>query len=118
MKKKKKKNNLKSIKSLRFAPVILLILGDVSLFYKGSDWRTFPIIIFYIFCIIKFKLRANDTFIICLILFLLIYIQYAFSLPAVFESQYPNIPFGEKLAVWLYLFLVVGIIQKWREKPT
>lgn len=115
MNKKKKTIQLKSTKILKLAPFILLILGDVFLFYKSSDWRTFPILIFYILCIVKLKLRAFDTFIICLILFIMIYIQYAFSPPVVFESQYPNIPYGEKMAVWLYLLLVIGVVQKFRE---
>lgn len=115
MNKKKKTIQLKSTKILKLAPSILFILGDVFLFYKSSDWRTIPLILFYVFCIVKFKLRAYDTFIICLILFTMIYIQYAFSPPVVFESQYPNIPYGEKIAVWLYLLLVIGVVQKFRE---
>lgn len=106
---------LKSIKVLKFSPLILLILADVIYFEKSSDLRTFPILIFYILMIKRFKLRANTTFFICLFLFFLIYVQYIFSSPATFEIQYPTVPFGEKLAVWLYLFLVIGVIQKWRE---
>ena len=110
-----KSGQLRSIKVLKFLPLILLILADVLFFEKSSDWRTFPILIFYIFLIIHYKLRANTTFFICLFLFVLIYIQYIFSSPATFNIQYPSVPFGEKIAVWLYLFLVIGVIQKWRE---
>lgn len=106
---------LRRSKFFYVVPIILLILGDVLFFEKSSDWRTFPILIFYIFMIKRFKLRANTTFFICLFLFLLIYIQFIFSPLSVFESQYPVLPAGEKIAVWLYLFLVVGVIQKWRE---
>jgi len=118
MQKKIESINLYQLKSLaffKFIPPILLILGDVLFFQKSSDWRTFPILIFYVFLIIRYKLRANATFFICLFLFFLIYIQYIFSSPAIFESQYPIAPFGEKIAVWLYLFLVIGVIQRWRE---
>lgn len=110
-----KSGQLKSIRVLKFLPLILLILGDVLFFEKSSDWRTFPILIFYVFLIIRYKIRANTTFFICLFLLVLIYVQYIFSSPATFESQYPIAPFGEKIAVWLYLFLVIGVIQKWKE---
>ena len=95
--------------------IILLILGDALFFQLNSDWRTFPILIFYIFLIIRYKITANTTFLICLVLFLFMYVHYIFSPPAVFETQYPLAPFGEKIAVWLYLFLVIGVIQRWRE---
>lgn len=110
-----KSHGLKSIAVLKVLPVILLIFADVLFFQKSSDWRTFPILLIYVFCIIRFKLRANTTFFICLFLFLLIYIQFVFSPLSVFESQYPVLPAGEKIAVWLYLFLVIGVIQKWNE---
>lgn len=106
---------LRRNKFFHVVPIILLILGDVFFFQKSSDWRTFPILIFYIILIIRFKIRANTTFFICLFLFVLIYIQYIFSSPAIFESQYPVLAAGEKFAVWFYLFLIVGVIQKWRE---
>lgn len=96
-------------------PIILLILGDALLFQQNSDWRTFPILIFYIFLIIRYKITANTTFLICLLFFLFMYVHYIFSPPQLFESQYPFPPFGEKIAVWLYLFLVIGVIQRWRE---
>ena len=100
---------------LALFPIILLILGDALFFQTNSDWRTFPILIFYIFLIIRYKITANTTFLICLVLFLFMYVHYIFSPPAVFETQYPLAPFGEKIAVWLYLFLVIGVIQRWRE---
>lgn len=110
-----KSRQLKYVSFLKFIPIILLILIDALFFAKSSDWRTFPILIFYIFMIIRYKLRANTTFFICLFLFFLIYVQYIFSSPATFESQYPVVPFGEKIAVWLYLFLTIGVIQKWKK---
>lgn len=103
------------IRFLALSPIILLILGDVLLFQTNSDWRVFPILIFYIFLIIRHKITANTTFLICLVLFLFMYVHYIFSPPEVFNSQYPFPPFGEKIAVWLYLFLVIGVIQRLRE---
>ncbi len=95
--------------------IFALILGDVFLFAKNSDLRTFPILFIYIYFIIRFKIQANTTFLICLVFFVFVYIQYIFSSPTAFASQYPVIPLGEKIAVWLYLFLAIGVIQKWRE---
>lgn len=95
--------------------IMLLILGDAFFFQTNSDWRTFPILIFYIFLIIRYKITANTTFFICLAFFLFMYVHYIFSPPQLFESQYPFPPFGEKIAVWLYLFLIMGVIQRWRE---
>ena len=103
------------IRFLALSPIILLILWDTLLFQEKSDWRIFPILIFYIFLIIRHKITANTTFFICLVLFLFMYTHYIFSPPEVFNSQLPPAPFGEKVAEWLYLFLVIGVIQKWRE---
>lgn len=100
---------------LTFSPIILLILGDTLLFQTNSDWRTFPILIFYIFLIVRYKVNANTTFFICFVLFFLMYVHYIFSPSKLFDSQYPFPPFGEKIAAWLYLFLVIGVIQRWRE---
>ena len=102
-------------KFLVLTPIILIILGDALLFQSNSDWRTFPILIFYIFLLIRHKITANTTFLLCLVLFLFMYIHYIFSPPEVFASRYPFAPFGEKIAVWLYIFLVIGAVQKWRE---
>lgn len=106
---------LRRNKFFHVMPIILLILGDVLFFQKNSDLRTFPILFLYIYFIIRFNIRANTTLFICLVFFVLMYIQYIFSSPTAFVSQYPVIPFGEKIAVWLYLFLLIGVIQKWRE---
>ncbi len=100
---------------LLVAFIFVLILGDVLLFPKNSDLRTFPILFIYIYFIIRFKIQANTTFFISLVFFVLIYMQYIFSSPTAFASQYPVVPLGEKIAVWLYLFLAIGVIQKWRE---
>lgn len=118
MTRKLQQQNLKSgvMKFLIFAPIIILfILWDTLLFQEKSDWRYFGIIIFYIFLIIRFKFTANTTFFICLVLFLFMYVHYITSSPEKFNSQLPPAPFGEKVAEWLYLFLVIGMIQRWRE---
>jgi len=96
--------------------VLFLIFFDVIFFVKGSDLRTFPTLFIYIMCIIKYRLSSKTTFLICLVFFICIYIQYIISLPMVFDTQYPLAPVGEKIAVWFYLFLIVGTIQKFFNK--
>lgn len=112
----KQRLNPKISRFLAVSSVILFfVLGDTLFFQANSDWRTFPILLFYVFLIIRYKITANTTFLICLVLFFLMYVHYIFSPPKVFETQYPFPPFGEKIAVWLYLFLVIGVVQRWRE---
>lgn len=105
----------RKIRSLKYIPILLLIFVDVWFFEKSSDFRTFPILLLYIFMIYRFKIRSTGTFIICLILFAFMYIHFIISSPQAYEAQYPQVPLGEKLAVWLYLLLVIGVIQKFRE---
>lgn len=105
----------RKLHSLKYIPILLLIFLDVLFFEKSSDFRTFPILLLYIFMIFRFKIRSTGTFIICLILFVWMYIHFIISSPQAYDAQYPLIPLGEKLAVWLYLLLAIGVVQKFRE---
>lgn len=96
-------------------PVFLLILGDVFLFTESSDIRIFGIILIYIFFIRVFKLKSNTTFIFSLVFLVFAYIQFIFSNTAYFLNPDTVAPPSEKTAVWAFLFLVIGIIQQWRE---
>lgn len=93
--------------------ILLLILGDVFLFAVSSDLRTFGILILYVLLVKTFKLRSSAAFVLSLILLVFAYVQFIFSNPIVFIT--PGEPTAEKTAVWVFLFMVVGIIQKWRE---
>lgn len=91
--------------------MLFLILGDVSFFIESSDFRIFAIIIVYIYFLKRFTLRSNMTFIFALILLLATYVQFIFITPDMLTSttiQYS----AEKTAVWVYIFLIIGIIQK------
>lgn len=94
-------------------PVLLLILGDVFLFKVSSDARIFGILFVFAYFIRKYKLKSTATFQFSLVLFVLTYVQYIFTDPGAFHV--PLVPSVERTAVWLYLFLVIGVIQKWRE---
>ncbi len=94
-------------------PVFVLILCDVFLFKVSSDIRIAAILIIFFYLIKRFKLQSTATFLFSLLLFVLTYVQYIFTRPEAFHV--PVVPSVERTAVWLYLFLVIGVIQKWRE---
>lgn len=93
--------------------ILSLILADVFLFAVSSDFRIFGILIIYIFFIKTLKFKSNVTFAFSLVFLILAYIQFLFANPIVFIT--PGEPVAEKTAVWVFLFLVAGIVQKWRE---
>ena len=98
-----------------FIVIFLLILGDITLFTESSDVRIFTILAIYSVLIKTLKLKSNTTFLLSLIFLVLAYFQFIFSDIKYFHNPSPNIPFSEKAAVWTFLFMVVGAIQKWRE---
>lgn len=93
--------------------ILIAIVLDIFLFQISSDIRIFGILFFYIVLIKLFKLKSNATFMLALILFLFAYLQYVFTDPVVFSQ--PVVPRSERTAVWVYLFLVIGVIQRSRE---
>lgn len=93
--------------------IFSLILGDVFLFAVSSDLRIWGILILYAFFVKTLKLKSGAAFVLSLILLVFAYIQFLFSNPIVFIT--PGAPTAERTAVWVFLFLVIGIIQKWRE---
>lgn len=100
----------------RFRYIILilsLILGDVFFFPVSSDVRIFGVLCLYAILIKLLKFKSKTTFGISLVLLFFSYFFYVFSDPSVFAK--PVVPVAERAAVWLYLFLVIGVIQKWRE---
>lgn len=99
---------------LYLLPILVLILVDVFFYTISSDIRIFGILIIFRYVVKRFKLTSTTTFLFALVLLLLTYLEYVFSDPAVYNQ--PVVPIPEKLAVWLYLFLVIGVIQKWMEK--
>lgn len=93
--------------------ILGLILGDVFLFSISSDIRIFGILFLYIVLTKRLRWSSQTTFTLTLVLFLLSFILYLFTDQAKFHQ--PRIPATERLAVWVYLLMVVGVIQKWRE---
>lgn len=100
---------------LIFLFIIVLMLLDVFLFPISADIRIFTILGLYILLILRYKLESNTTFAIALLLLVISYIQFLFTDQKIFDNPGPVPPLTERTAVWVYLCMVIGVIQKWRE---
>lgn len=89
---------------------------DVWFFQASSDVRIFILLMLYVLSIWRLKLSSRMTFTFAVLLLLVSYIQFLFTDQAIFDNPGPLPPITERTAVWWYLFLVVGVIQMWREK--
>ena len=96
------KENKKTVLSF----FITAIAGDILFFKKSSDYFTFGMLILYLFFLKIFQIKSKSTFLLCLVLLSAMFIDYLFSGASVAT---------EKAAVWFILFLIVGVIQQWKE---
>ena len=97
---------LKRNKTVVLTVIFLGILADILLISGSSDARIFGILFFYIVSIHIYKLKSRLTFIVSLMLLGIMFVEFILSGPSANT---------EKAAVWLVLFMAVGIIQQWRE---
>lgn len=103
----KKKNDILDAKiPLLLTVVTAGILADIFFIPGSSDVRIFSILILYLLAIKIHNLRSQFTFYVDLGLLILTFIEYLMSGPSA-ET--------EKAAVWFFLFLLIGIIAKWKE---
>lgn len=102
----KASNLLKANKPLVLFIIYLSVLIDGLFIETNSDFITFTILGLYIFFASYFKQAARNTFIFSLVLLVVMYVSFLLSGPSIST---------EKIAVWLVLFLLVGIIRQWRE---
>ncbi len=90
--------------------VLVLLIGIIfvdSFFAKtSSDVVTFGVLLAFGIFIKMYQLKSKETFLLCLGLLGVMFVSFLFS-----AASIPT----EKLAVWLFLFTVVGIIQAWKE---
>lgn len=93
--------------------ILSLVVGDIFLFAVSSDLRILGILILYVVFVKTLKLKSSVALALALTLLIFAYVQFIFSSSVVFIT--PGSPLAEKTAVWVFLFLVAGIIQKWRE---
>lgn len=92
-------------------------LGDVFLFMESSDIRIFTLIFIYIIFIKINNIKSSTTLFFSLILLLLAYVEFIlFSNPNYFLNPETASPVSERTAVWTFLLLIIGLIQKWREQ--
>lgn len=97
---------LKENKRTVLTLIIVGIFAD-SLFIKNSsDFLIFSILLLYLISIKMFKIKSVSTFLLCIVLSVVMTISY-FLTEASIET--------EKTAVWFVLFLIVGVIQQWKE---
>lgn len=82
------------------------LLGEVFFVDGSSDLRFFGLTILFFITTFMYRLSSRVTFTICLILLGIMYVQFLLSNASVHT---------EKIAVWIVLFMVVGVIQQWNE---
>lgn len=96
----------KKNKSLLMMMVVSLILSDILFMFGSSDVRIFTFLTLYVFISFLYKSKHRLTFSLCLVFLAVLFVEFIKS--GASEKT-------EEAAVWLVLFLVVGIIQQWRE---
>ena len=95
----------------RNKPVILTALffalvGEIFFTPGNSDIRFFGFLILFFITSSFYQLKSRVTFSLCLVLLCIMYGEFLLSGPSFIT---------EKVAVWIVLFMVVGIIQQWKE---
>lgn len=86
--------------------ILLTILADIFLMGASSDFRIFGILGLYIASILFYRLGSRLTFSFSLVLLGGMFVSFIFT--GASEST-------EKAAVWLFFFLLTGIIQQLKE---
>ena len=94
---------LKKNKRAALSTFWLIILGDIVFSEIQSDLLVFGILGLYIFVIFLFKLRSKSTFFSCFFILGTLFIEFVFTSTSIHT---------EKAAVWLFLFVAIGIIQE------
>lgn len=93
--------------------LIVCIFLDVFLFPISSDYRIFGILLFFLFLVHRYKYNSSLSFLLALFFLVISFILYVFASPDAFAV--PIVPKTERVAVWVYLFILIGVIKKWRE---
>ncbi|MFZ5845156.1 MAG: hypothetical protein ACOY0S_01670 [Patescibacteria group bacterium] len=97
---------LKTNQLLVLTLLFLVPLADSLSSGKSSDLLIFGILALYFLFSRIYKISSKITFYFCLSLLGVMFVEFLLLGPA---------PKTEKAAVWLVLFLLLGIIQQWRE---
>ena len=86
--------------------IAVAVLADTFFVKISSDIIIFSVLIIYSIFIKMFKLKSKLTFSLCFALLVTMFVSFLFTYTSIST---------EKAAVWLILFLIVGVIQQWRE---
>ncbi len=97
---------LKENKKTLLTLFVVTILADILFLKKSSDLIIFSILFIYLFFMKILELKSKSTFLLCLVLLSTMFLGYLFTGTSALT---------EKAAVWLVLFLIIGVIQQWRE---
>lgn len=83
-----------------------ILLIDTFFVKLSSDAITFGVLLSYIALSRVYRWTSRITYLICIGLLIAMFISFIFSYTSIAT---------EKLAVWLFLFLLIGIIKAWKE---
>lgn len=87
---------------------ILVVLFSIDIFFikSSSDLIIFGLTSYYVMGVFLFRLKSNTTTKISLCLCIIMILSYL---------TLGSTSISEKAGVWLFLFLLIGIIQQWNE---
>lgn len=97
---------LKENKKIVLALLAVSIFIDIFFVRTSSDIVIFGILLLYGIFIKMFQIKSRRTFLLCLALLTVMFIDFLFTGTSIST---------EKAAVWLVLFMALGIFQQWRE---
>lgn len=100
---------LKENKKIVLVLFVVSIFVDIFFVKTSSDIVIFGTLLLYGIFIKMFQIKSRRTFLLCLALLVAMFINFIFT-----GTSIPT----EKGAVWLVLFMALGIFQQWRENPT
>lgn len=93
-------------KGVIFVVLLGIIFIDAFFIKIVSDVMSFGVLLLYGLYVKIFHTQSRVTFYICLGLISVLALSFIFSYASIST---------EKLSVWLFLFLLVGITQAWKE---
>lgn len=97
---------LKQNKKVVLVLLIGIIFVDILFAKTSSDIVTFGVLLAFGICAIAYRLKPRETFSLCLGILGVMFTSFLMSGTSVST---------EKAAVWLVLFMALGIYQQWRE---
>lgn len=100
------RNNLRKFKLVLLTLFFAGVFADVFFLHFPSDWRFLFLIILWAYLTKLYKFRSVVTFKITLVFLGALLISFIFL-----NDIYSN----ERIATWIYLFLIFGLVQQFKE---